>query len=319
MDSKDITLENVAKAVSGTIERGSVVTRCPIHETSGSHNPSLVISVTNNRHIIFHCRSQKCDATHFAEIRDYLIGCGLPRSRVGGSRVIHYDYHTVDGVYSWTKVKSYSKVGKKRFISGVRQEGSDSVIGGRPADAPRLYNLHGVAKVLAECPDTPLLIVEGEKDADTAGELGILATSAADGAGKWDAEFTRQLVGLGAKRVVILPDNDAAGIAHGITVAKSFQGAGAATHWLELPEAAPKADLSDWVPKQTDPAPAIEELIREAPLFDAEALDWRAKLKGAGRNASCSFRGDIPNLCLALQFEAKLKRVLCPERISSPD
>ena len=51
-----------------------------------------------------------------------------------------------------------------------------------------MFNLAAVASVIAAYPTTPLLIVEGEKDAMSAGDLGVLATTNADGAGKWRAE-----------------------------------------------------------------------------------------------------------------------------------
>ena len=48
MDARDITAENVAKVVGGTVERdGSVLCCCPIHEASGTHNPSLLLSIKN--------------------------------------------------------------------------------------------------------------------------------------------------------------------------------------------------------------------------------------------------------------------------------
>jgi phage/plasmid primase-like uncharacterized protein len=55
---------------------------------------------------------------------------------------------------------------------------------------PLLFNLATVASVLAAYPATPLLVVEGEKDATTAGGLGLLATTNADGAGRWRVEDT---------------------------------------------------------------------------------------------------------------------------------
>ena len=62
MDVRDITAENVAKAVGGTVEReGNVLCCCPIHEASGTHNSSLLLSITTARRILFHCRSQNCD------------------------------------------------------------------------------------------------------------------------------------------------------------------------------------------------------------------------------------------------------------------
>jgi DNA polymerase I-like protein with 3'-5' exonuclease and polymerase domains len=308
MDVRDISVENVAKAVGGTIERdGGVLCRCPIHETSGTHSPSLLLTVTDKRRILFHCRSQNCDAKHFAIIRDHLVKFGLPRSHVGGSdgqKEIHYDYQNIDGSYAWTKVRCSTKSGKKRFLCGVL---GDRWSNGRPDGAPLLFNLAAIAKVLPEYPETPLLIVEGEKDAVTAAGFGLLATTNADGAGKWRVEDTRKLTGLGVRKVIVCPDNDGPGVEHGIKVAKTFQQAGAEVRWLELPGLAPKEDLSDWAPNQVNPDQVLEELIGAAPLFNAEALDWRGRLKMPGPNAGHSYRGDIPNMSLALRHEPRLK------------
>ena len=228
MDIRDITAENVAKAVSGTVERdGSILCCCPVHETSGTHNPSLLLSITDGRRILFHCRSQNCDAKHFQAIRDHLVEkCGLPRSHVGGNRAdkeIRYTYQHLDGSYAWTKTRYVTKSGKKRFRCEVWDETTKQWSSGRPDGVPLLFNLAAIATVLATYPDIPLLIVEGEKDVNTAGGLGLLATTNADGAGKWRIEDTQALIKLGARKVVICPDNDGPGIDHGIRVAKTFQ------------------------------------------------------------------------------------------------
>ena len=312
MDIRDITAENVAKAVGGTVERdGSILCRCPVHETSGTHNPSLLLSITDDHRILFHCRSQNCDAKHFQAIRDHLVEkCGLPRSHVGGNRAdkeIRYTYQHLDGSYAWTKTRYVTKAGKKRFRCEVWDETTKQWSTGRPEGVPLLFNLAAIASVLAEYPATPLLIVEGEKDATTAGELGVLATTNADGAGKWRVEDTQALIKLGVRKVVVCPDNDGPGIEHGIRVAKMFQQASIEVRWLELPELGPKEDLSDWAPKQTQPDALLNELIGAAPPFDTEALDWRSRLKVARPNAGCSYRGDIPNMSLALRYEPRLK------------
>ena len=175
MDIRDITAENVAKAVGGTIERdGSILCFCPVHEASGTHNPSLVLSITNARRILFHCRSQNCDAKHSRVIRDHLVDkCGLPRSHVGGSsqaqEEVHYHYLNLDGSYAWTKIKYFTRTGKKRFACKVWHEDTNQWSTGRPEGAPLLFNLAAIKQVLAAYPATPLLIVEGEKDALTAG------------------------------------------------------------------------------------------------------------------------------------------------------
>ena len=221
MDVSDISAENIAKAVGGAVERGgNILCCCPIHEATGAHNPSLVLTITKTKRVLFHCRSQNCDAQHFRTIRDYLVqNCGLPRSHVGGNRAdeeVHYNYHHLDGSYSWTKTKYFSKSGKKRFRSETWDETTKEWSKSRPKDAALLFNLPAVAKVLADYPDTVLMIVEGEKDAVTAGELGVLATSSADGAGSWRVEDTELLLKLGVRKVVVCPDKDARGIEHGI-------------------------------------------------------------------------------------------------------
>jgi DNA polymerase I-like protein with 3'-5' exonuclease and polymerase domains/predicted P-loop ATPase len=311
MDVRDITAENVAKAVGGTVERdGSILCYCPIHEANGKHSPSLVLSITDERRILFHCRSQNCDAKHFQLIRDYLIKCGLPRSHVGGSRTpkeIYYDYQNPDGSYVWTKVRYITNSGKKRFLCGVWNETTKQWSNGRPEGAPLLFNLAAIASVLATYPTTPLLVVEGEKDVQTAGGLGVLATTNADGAGKWRIEDTRTLIKLGVQKAIVCPDNDGPGIEHGICVAKTFQSANIEVYWLELPGLGAKEDLSDWTPKQTHPDALLNELMGAAPLFDADVLDWRSRLKMARPNAGCSYRGDIPNMSLALRYEPRLK------------
>jgi Virulence-associated protein E len=311
MHASDITAESIAKAVGGTVERdGSILCRCPVHEASGAHNPSLLLSITKERRILFHCRSQNCDAQHFQAIRDHLVErCGLPRSHVGGSRAakeVRYNYQHLDGSYAWTKTRYSTKSGKKRFRCEVLDEATGQWSTGRPEGMPLLYNLAAVASILATYPSTPLLIVEGEKDATTAGDLGVLATTNADGAGQWRIEDAQMLIKLGARKIIVCPDNDGPGIAHGITVAKTFQQVDIEVRWLELPGLGPKEDLSDWVPKQVHPDACLNELIAAAPPFDADALDWRSRLKVARPNAGCSYRGDLPNALLALQYEPRL-------------
>ena len=227
MDVKDISPESIAKAVNGTVERdGSILCHCPIHEASGRHTPSLVLTITDTHRILFHCRSQNCDAKHFQVIRDHLVKCGLPRSHVGGNRADkedRYTYQHPDGTYAWTKTRFVTKSGKKRFRCEAFDETTQQWSSGRPAGAPLLFNLAAVATVLATYPEQPLLIVEGEKDVNTAGGLGVLATTNADGAGKWRIEDTQTLLKLGVRKVVICPDNDGPGIDHGIHVARTFQ------------------------------------------------------------------------------------------------
>jgi len=69
------------------------------------------------------------------------------------------------------------------------------------------------------CPQTRVFISEGEKDVDALWALGLPATTNAGGAGKWLCSYSAALTG---QRVVILPDNDIAGINHAISVMGSL-------------------------------------------------------------------------------------------------
>ena len=148
MDVANITAENIAKAVGGTIERdGSVLCCCPVHEASGTHNPSLILTITNTRRILFHCRSQNCDAKHFRTIYDHLVKCGLPKSHVGGSsqEEIHYNYQHLNGDYAWTKIRHPTKSKKHRFSCAVWDEATKQWSKGRPEGMPLLFNLPATA------------------------------------------------------------------------------------------------------------------------------------------------------------------------------
>ena len=158
MDVRDITAENIAKAVGGTVERdGSILCCCPVHEASGTHNPSLLLSITD-------------DAPHpvslpVAELRRQAVPghprppgqkCGLPRSHVGGNRAdkeIRYTYQHLDGSYAWTKTRYVTKAGKKRFRCEVWDETTKQWSTGRPDGMPLLFNLAAIASVLAAYPD----------------------------------------------------------------------------------------------------------------------------------------------------------------------
>jgi DNA polymerase I-like protein with 3'-5' exonuclease and polymerase domains/predicted P-loop ATPase len=313
MDVSEINPKSVAEAVNGIVNRdGSVLCYCPIHEASGVHTPSLVLSITDERRILVHCRSKGCDKKQFHAIKAALVRQGLPEGQIGGTRkekeLPAWDYYTDAGVYTWTKQKQVSKAGRKSFTCGVWDHGAnDWITRKRPDEAPMLFNLQAIAPVLAAAPERPLLVVEGEKDVVTATELGVLATTCADGAGKWRIDDTRTLLALGLRAAIVCPDNDGPGIEHGVAVAKSLQQAGVAVQWLELPELGAKQDLSDWAPKQIDAKGALAELIAKAPPFDEASLGWRARLKAASPRADHLYRGDIPNLMLALEHEPRLK------------
>ena len=91
-----------------------------------------------------------------------------------------------------------------------------------------VWNLRGITPVLYRLPELiaadpaqPVFIVEGEKDVDALLALGLIATCNPGGAGKWRSDYNAWLRG---RQVVILPDNDAVGVAHAEEVAQCLMG-----------------------------------------------------------------------------------------------
>lgn len=135
-----------------------------------------------------------------------------------------------------------------------------------------LWNLKGVRRVLYRLPEViaavkesrTVFVVEGERDADNLSRLGLTATTAPGGAGKWREEYLEALHGAD---VVILPDNDEPGHKHAEQVAKSLHGVAARVRVLSLPGLPAKGDASNWIAA----GGTKEELLRLA----EEAPEWR--------------------------------------------
>jgi hypothetical protein len=85
-------------------------------------------------------------------------------------------------------------------------------------------------------PKSEVYIAEGEKDVDCLWAHGIPATTNPMGAGKWRKEFNAALRG---KAVILVADNDPAGRAHTLHVARHLRGIAASVTWIEaLPDGA---------------------------------------------------------------------------------
>jgi len=105
--------------------------------------------------------------------------------------------------------------------------------------------------------------VEGEKDADNLGALGLTATTSPMGAGKWKPHYNRYLQG---KKVAIIPDNDAAGRKHARAIAAGLVVVAEAVKIVDLPNLKPKGDISDWLANGGSKESLLERLQR-TPLF----------------------------------------------------
>lgn len=157
-----------------------------------------------------------------------------PAPRVGSKSVSAvYPYHDAEGRKQFEVVRLDPKDFRQR-----RSETEWGVKG-----CPVLpYRLPEMLEAMAN--ERPILVVEGEKDADRLARLGITATCNAGGAGKWRAEHAEFLKGAD---VVIVPDNDEPGREHGQGVARSLKGIARRIRVLDLPNLPRKGDVSDWL------------------------------------------------------------------------
>ena len=126
--------------------------------------------------------------------------------------------------------------------------------------------------------DGLIILCEGEKCADALWGLGFAATTRAGGSSKWDFELTPY---FGGRHVVILPDNDSAGLIYAQKVIDALLGTVASLKVCELPDLPEKGDVIDWLD-----AGGTKETLSLLIEHADDAGNWRSG--GARRHAGLS-------------------------------
>jgi len=184
---------------------------------------------------------------------------GIPVPQASPETV--YDYHDEQGRLLFQAVRKPLQGSDKTFKQRRPRRPDESP--GPNDDAQWVYSLRGLVRplplyrqceLLAADPSLPVFVTEGEKDTDRLRSNGLVATTNAMGAGKWRQEYAPLFRG---RQVVILPDNDAPGCAHGQQVAGSLQDTAASVTVVELPGLPENGDVSDWL----DMGHTVEELL----------------------------------------------------------
>lgn len=230
--------------------------RCPLHEAEGSHAPSLTLTEGDKQPLVLHCHAG-CNPVAILKILDV----DAPKRAPRGSKAIvaTYPYVAATGELLFEKVRYADKGFSYRHRPA---QGGDWVWKQPELDAYPLYRLPDVQQALAD--RRTIFVVEGEKDADRLASAGLIATTNREGAAKpeqkakWRSEYTAQLTG--ADRVILLPDNDAAGLSHMRNIASQLRGKVKDIRWLELPGLPEKGDVSDWL----DAGNTLEDLKTRA-------------------------------------------------------
>jgi hypothetical protein len=262
--SRKPSLEEIARALGGTISGGQVLAPGPGHS---SRDRSLSVKVSDNDPAGYVVHSFAGDDT--IQCKDYVREkLGMPRWQPNGGNghdrdpvVASYVYRTADG----SPYLRVQRTAAKKFWQ-QHLNGSASWESGAPKGPRILYRL---PELVAADPTSPVYIVEGEKDADRLASLGFVVTTTAGGSkGKWTPEMVEPLAG---RTVYIVPDNDDPGQGYAQRAAQQIHGVAAKVAIVELPGLGPRTadhgtDVSDWFDLGNQP----ENLNYIA----EEALEW---------------------------------------------
>ena len=225
--------------------------RCPCREDD--NNPSLSISEdTNTGNILVSChRGSPCSSKEICEsigLTQASLFSPQKRTKEKLSLTKTYNYTDKDGELLFQKLRYIDTDGRKTF----RQRKPDGKGGWEYSlgDTPKvIYNLPAVINAVKE--GFPIWVVEGEKDADTLMDMGIIATTMPGGAGKWLPIHTAVLAGA---EVEIVADNDEPGMAHAKTVLSELLKAGCEARVWHTPK---QKDITDFLSLGGD----IDELL----------------------------------------------------------
>jgi hypothetical protein len=261
--------------------------RCPCR--NDDDNPSLSISEdTKTGNILVTChRGSPCSTKEICESAGVTLAALFPpQKRTNNTKtkldlVKTYDYIDENGELLFQKLRYIDADGKKTFRQR-KPDGQGSWVYSL-GDTPKiLYNLPAVKQGVAG--GYPIWVVEGEKDADTLIEIGIIATTMPGGAGKWLDIHTEALAGA---EVEIIADNDEPGIAHAKLVLSELTKAGCVANIWVAPKGkdvteylAMGGSLDDFLALEVDaptPSPIIEPVA--VPPTDDVFSQARTKLE----------------------------------------
>jgi len=159
----------------------------------------------------------------------------------------HFIYHDADGHPLLKVVRKDDGLGRKtiyqfrwengKWIPGLNEQVTQQV---------RLYRIND-ARALARETGHPIFLVEGESCAERLLGLGLPATTALGGAGKWSKfGFPNYLQDLSSFRLILCPDADVPGLNHMLEIEKSLRQNGIEiAGWLLAPPDAPWDSLPD--------------------------------------------------------------------------
>jgi hypothetical protein len=227
---------------------------------------------------------------------------GQDNSTTKSRHIATWIYRDADGK-PFLKVDRYDKPdGGKSYPQSRWEDGK--WVSGKPKGLKIPYRL---PELIDSDRTEPVYICEGEKCADAVAGLGLAATSASEGAGKWTTDLNEW---FNDRIAYILPDNDEPGAKHAEQVARSLAGTAQEVRIVNLPGLAAREDVYDWI-GWGGTRQQLDELGEAASLFQATARSAEPPHGGAEERATDDDTGDddIPSATDDEQIKADRKAV----------
>lgn len=250
MNQPKFSALEAATAVLGEYKKrmgAEVLWVCPVHD---DHSPSLSVNKINGKWLCGPCGRggetgwsllgfitgtdpadipAMCAVAESVGLREKYV---KPAQQQSWEIENTYDYTDEQGNLLHQTVRLKGKIFRQRRPDG--RGGWIWNLGERVV----LYNLPAVilSKTVVCC--------EGEKDCDSLRQWGIAATTNPMGSRNWKPHYNDFLRG---KHIVVLPDNDEAGIAHAEKLIAEVLPVAASFKVVNLPGLPPKGDVTDWI------------------------------------------------------------------------
>jgi hypothetical protein len=305
-----LTLDDVLERLHGVKKAGSGYSaRCPAHDDK---SPSLSVRQGDDGKVLVKCHagcSFESICTHLGVQQSQLFASSesapprlvtrsvkpkLPafsspdasvvidrttaaKIRDGWSITARWNYHDENGAIVGI-IARLDKDGQKTFLPFVN-DGVAWRCGAMPAPRP-LYRLCELVNAKSR---ELLVVVEGEKCADAAASIGLMATTSVGG-----SQAARQSdwkICASFKEIWVIPDNDAAGLRYVNDVEGLIRrhDAGAVVRMFGLPGVVEGGDIADWLETRGDaasPADIVAELRRLAEASAQEHDEDEDELPG---------------------------------------
>lgn len=203
--------------------------------------------------------------------------------------VTSWSYHNSDGTEVLRVVRF--ETGRGKSFRPIARTDEGWVIGDPPGQLP-LFGLPELLLAGQESRDELVFVCEGEKAADAAQSLGLVATTSAHGAKSPKKTDWSPLAG---RHVIILPDNDEAGYAYAEEVAELLEKLDPrpTVHLVELPELPEHGDIVDLIIAQQDVADTRDTVL------STQSCQAGAGGNGAISTAATSVVRAVPGSCSA--------------------